>query len=319
MLRLTFLFLSISIAFISQAQLTDEIDPSTLYVVKDYPKGKILRQCDSVFLYSEYIEDKTCIFLLCGQDPQRIIGQVCDDKMMYNPVKNYKEVIWKNDTIYFGSQMPFRATEINYTLGWDGKTLTLGEEDVYDPSWVAVQEAEELIEKGDLKAAMGAYEEVMYPHAYINDAEVSLNLIFAARKWGTKYYREKNYAKATALVDDAKSYWFIDAFPWNEVHLGIEERYPLTDSITTALAAAYSDFSLFFLRDKNYDRAVTLGLASKSLKPDYANPYLQLGDAFYALGEKKEARNAYKTYRSLLEKSGEKLPSRVHKRILESN
>jgi tetratricopeptide (TPR) repeat protein len=253
------------------------------------------------------------IFFQTLKDPEN------NDPLFYNSVKAYWPVTMTGDTLKFASEMPFRATQLHYAFLWNGKQFDFAEGWYEDPSHEMVAKAEELLSSGDVSGAIEAYNNVFYPHAYINSNTVCLELLDKAHQMGLSYFKDGKFKDAPSLMDSVfESYFCPDWLDFESMEALKAEMETLYMEIDLeVLANTLADYGLFQYKAGQLDRSIETNKTLNVLFPDLHGPYLQLADALFDKGMKKEASEIYKKYQDVMKKSGKtkQIPSRVKKRI----
>ena len=245
----------------------------------------------------------------------------------FNWSKLYGTPVCKNDTISFMFEMPFRATQYTaYFVLEKQKTGYTGVKYLYtdyqDQSEEAIRKAEEALAIDSVSYAIEWYNAVQYPQYYLNEKEVGFSLMEKAHTVALSYYKNNVLIKASNVMRSAIQYYE------NSLHL----EYKTIEEMNTDLADTTNvswtihkmklwlgDYGLFLYKAKDYEASIQINSYLTKLFPTWANPYLQLGDAYYDKAGKMtaDADEAYRNYSQIMQELKKKklIPKRVNERI----
>lgn len=250
-----------------------------------------------------------------------VMGHVIND-YFFNAAKMY-DLKWKNDTIYIGSEMPFRATYWTFEFIWDKNVegFFATEANYEDASSEAVELADSLLAAGNIRMAIHNYYAVMYPHAYMNEAETGKLILEKCHERALSFYKEKELDSAIAYMELG-----LDYYP-NSNYLGAKSKEEFESNKSEyAYNMAWTpeqeklwlgDYGLFLCRNKQFEKSIEVNKYLTMIFPDLAGPYLQLGDSYFEASEKILAKETYQKYISLKkqQKKEKDIPKRVHDRV----
>ncbi|HBS86489.1 MAG: hypothetical protein A2W91_19930 [Bacteroidetes bacterium GWF2_38_335] len=262
------------------------------------------------------IDVENNVFHLIGKikDGRYKVIHEMGNEITYNHAKNFGNAVYSKGFVSFCSEMPFRASQYCPYYKWEKGQLVFDHEDYSDPSAEAVEAGNKYLEEGKISQAINSFYSVFYPMNYMNEAETGMRLLFKAHEIGMKFYQEKDYKNAAAIMDTAYEYWYWELKSIDDLNNlldGVENYTP--EKFTGVLA----DYGLFLLKAENHEKCITVNTLVNNLMPALSGPYLQLADACYKLGKKTEAKVAYNKYKELMIKEGKeaKIPERVGQRI----
>ncbi len=117
---------------------------------------------------------------------------------------------------------------------------------------------------------------------------------------------KKRYSKKLALRLVERGECPIDEFMRRYLFLDSQTHVGITEDIAHYLQKAGA-----------YREAIYLLERIAEAFPDHENAYIDLGDAYWALGEREKARQAYRTYLSVMHKKGvsKKIPKKIFHRL----
>jgi tetratricopeptide (TPR) repeat protein len=328
------LLLSLLISFsFSQAQIKEEAFEDTtahFFVIENAPFDKFQPQGDELILAmsdgGDYI---TFVLKRMSKEPFFLkIVEFSAEKLevqFFNYAKMYGMPVCKNDTISFMFEMPYRATQYTcyFTLE-KSETKYTGVKFLYsdyvDESANAIQKAEEALGNKDIAKAVEWYHAVMYPQFYMNEKEVGFSIMNKAHEIAMTLYKNGSYAGAAKVMADAFTYY---GNTTKQEYKTIEEmNEDLADSTDMTWTKQkfklwLGDYGLFLYKAKDYEASIIINSYLNKMIPYLPGPYLQLGDTYYDMGKKAEAKETYKTYAKLMkeQKRDKLIPKRVKERI----
>jgi hypothetical protein len=265
-------------------------------------------------------EDSLVMVVLDETKHALVIGYVANE--WFNSAKMY-EPEWKNDTVFIGSEMPYRATQNTFEFVWNRKAqgFFATEGHSYDPSWEAVAKADSMLKAENIRGAINWYYQVMYPQTYMNEGETGINLMSLGHKKAIEFYKAKEYDSAVLYMDIA-----FDFYP-NSNYISFESKAAFDELMNDEagwhqtwnmdkLKLWLGDYGLFLYNAKKYKESIEFNSYLNMILPDMAGPCLQLGDSYYDSGDKINAKAAYKKYTELKKKQGKEkdIPKRVKER-----
>ncbi len=214
------------------------------------------------------------------------------------------------------------------TAEWDGKGFRLVEVTRMDLAGETYQEVRRLIEAGELESAYDAYN-----RGFTNDIDVDPEIATLALRKGLEVARQRAAAGDVegglrALHNAfllASFYYRLSGtflpLDWEERPRTLNEwKQEIPDGDPLLYREALTEYAALMLmwREHRPD-LVQLGLVEQILRglivlsPDYAPPYLYLGDALWEQGKHEEARRFYRQYRERAPDAP--LPERVRERL----
>lgn len=270
-----------------------------------------------------YNSSEDTLVIASVQEQNTVVLGHAINEYFFNAAKMYSEPYWSNDTVYIKSEMPFRATVWTLKFVWNKNIegFTFLEPDYYDPSSLAVEKGDSLLATGNIREAIHQYYGVMYPSAYMNEANTGMQIMEKCHEVAMKYYKENNLDSAISIMELGLYYYpnsnYLDAKSKTDYDTRREEdRYNMVwEKDKTQLWLG--DYGLFLYRNKNYEKSVEINKYINMILPELAGPYLQLGDSYYDTGNKKMAKETYQKYIALKksQKKEKEIPKRVKERV----
>lgn len=215
--------------------------------------------------------------------------------------------------ITFMSQAPFRATEVHYTIGWDGSNLTVVDHKVTDPTADYYRRLEAMVEKRDLDGIMKERGGYLYPDFYSAAFSLPPQVLRLAHEESLAAYQAGN------LVDALRYLTFgIDQYQMKygllekkrSSDLGKQYELPVTD-----LVPIVNDYAFFMAESGRLQEAEPLLLQVIKNAPDRTVAHLNLADVEWGLGKHAEAKSHYRAYLEMLGPDKGKAPPRVSERL----
>lgn len=210
------------------------------------------------------------------------------------------------------SQMPFRATEVHYTFGWDGTNLAVVDHTVTDPTADHYARLEALVQKGDLDGIMQEGGGYLYPDAYEGAYSLPPQILKLAYERSLTLYRAGNLNDALRYLSYGIEQYALKfgLLQTNPSGWGAEYRLPTSD-----LVPIVNDYAFFLAETGKLSEAEPLLLQVIQAAPGRVVAHLNLADVKWDLGKQAEARPHYRTYLELLGPDQGKAPPRVAERL----
>lgn len=295
---------------------SQQINFENFIPVENLPSELLPKKVDEVgFLFSTNYD--TCVWGYNRNDvytPALALGDEFNNFYGTDIIATYEKGI-----VTFMSRYPYKAAMTVITYSWDGKILMKLKENYFDPSQEAIDSAEAAVLRGDFWAASNFYMQVQYPGSYMNEFGVGIELLQTSHRWSMQANREKNYVAAVNYMQGAMNYFM------NEILFRAEnqDNYEFTlenNSLSEhkdSLGLWWADYGYFLLMADSFDKCIDINTQLNIIYPQLSGPYLQLGDAHYALGHSKPARSAYEIYVKLMQGKGKEnsIPQRVKDRL----
>lgn len=238
----------------------------------------------------------------------------------YNEAKAYWEMTISGDTIYLPSQIPFKATVVTEKFFWDGKKLHHLEAEFTDDNWSKIERADSLITIGKFIEASELLETVEYPMSYYNSREYGDRMIVTAHTMALELFRKEKYKEAAQIMQDAMEYWdngyLLDFSRKSELDSARKEYYFGEFWTDENYTLYFGDFGLFLYKAGMLEESIKVNTCLMNILPEIPGPCLQLADAYYDLGQKKDAASVYKIYCKRMDKKGysSRIPIRAKQR-----
>ena len=254
-----------------------------------------------------------------NSDSYHFLGELkVDDEYFFNSAKLYEHK-FVNDTIHICTEAPFRATMYCYFIPVINKTFSKALVESYDPSYDAVENAENALKRNKIDSAVYYYNMVMYPMSYINEDEVGKNLMFKAHSLALQAFKVGEFNNACNYMKNALDYYINTTYlNFESINAVIELQNEQRDNVWTVkeLQLWLGDYGLFLYKAKELSESIKINAYLNKLFPDLCGPYLQHADALFDSGNVKDAKLIYKKYTNLMkaQKKSDKIPSRAIKR-----
>ncbi|MCC5943301.1 MAG: hypothetical protein JJT94_00085 [Bernardetiaceae bacterium] len=262
-----------------------------------------------------------------NQDNLQLLGQRIDSSWhhlaifpehFYYNYNKIMEVAFENDYIKFCSQEPFKATIVCGLFEWNPTLRRLRLESDYseDQSELLLIEARRLAQEWKFKESIAVYDRILYPQAYFDASSEAIRLIEAAHSKAFYLYQQGDFIEAADMLDAIFDFWGANFLLEVEGRASLEEKLKNYPQFTVSRwLQIMTDYGLFLLKAKKYERAITVNNLVVRVAPDIPNAYLQLGDAYFDIGQMEAGRAAYRNYKKHMQRLDRKVPERVEIRI----
>ncbi len=245
-----------------------------------------------------------------------------DESMLFNSAKGF--ISRKGDTITIATQYPFSSATYIVKYKWDKKNIhfIFIEDKFIDYSVELLKKVDSLLEEGEIKKAVNTLAEVLYPERYYNFYEMAVKFMKAGHNEALRVYKatkdpyksleimEESFKPLLNIYDNAYIPIFNSVKEFNES--GFSKFLKLKEYVVIL-----NDLAFFLTEALRSDESVDILKAVINLSPDRMVAYLNMGDALWQKGEKKEAKKYYRKYVKMMKKAGkeDKIPARVKKRL----
>lgn len=302
------------------AQKTITLTPEYEQVmVDDVPKDKLPAGASELLFINSYSDTAEAFYLgyLVKDDQFKVLGKFTQDAEWFNGAKAASG--YANDTIALWTQQPFRATQTEYFFLWKKNKVTFISSEMSDPSWDAIQMAEQALKEGKIQEAIDYYYQVQYPMAYMDENEVGFQILSKANELAMVSSKNKDYPKAVKYVETALGYYSLLSFtePADEETLNevFEDQY--MTSYKDSFGLWMGNYGYFLYRADSLEKSIDINAKLNNTYPKLSGPYLQHADALYDLNKKSLAKQVYLRYMTLMKEKGKEksVPERVHERV----
>ncbi len=226
-------------------------------------------------------------------------------------VKLYPYV--EDDLLYIISEQPFSASQHNAAYSFDGSEIKVQKEWSHDPSAVALEEVEKLLQKGDLGQAREVLKGIFYPFRYYNPQEMMARFLLRGHEMALKSFWEGDYEQAAAFLDHAFS------LPLGPDLLPLESRScfdnnPLSDYLPfNRFLVILNDYGFFLEQSGRLDEAEEILRNVLRLQGDRLVAHLNMADTLWGLYRYYESHDYYIYYHDEMVRRGNQasIPPRV--------
>ena len=228
---------------------------------------------------------------------------------LFNPNKK-TESYYSKGKIFICSEESYKAT-VNcgiFAFDLDKNMLTLEDQTATDFSAESIAKAQKAVEKGKIVEAIGFYEQVMYPHSYMQVETETIHLLKKAYSVLEKLEKQQDYDSATLILESIFNFWGTEFLLNVETPKQLQELFKNNDFELTKeeYISILEKYGRLLLQSEKYVDAVEINKKLTKIKPTSALAYLQLGNAYYNLERLEDSQNAYKKYKEIVAQTGQK-------------
>lgn len=211
------------------------------------------------------------------------------------------------------SQMPYKATELHFTIGWDGRQLTVLDRQTTDPTAEYYKRLEAMVQQGDLDGIMKEKGGYLYPDFYAAAYSLPPQILRLAHEKALAAYRAGN-------LPDALRYMTFGIGQYQPKYgLFDDRKYPVSGQqyqlSPTVLVPIVNDYAFFLAESGRLKEAEPHLVQVIRHAPERAVAYLNLADVLWGLGQRDDARFHYRAYLTLLGTEAAQAPPRVAERL----
>ncbi|AFM04159.1 hypothetical protein Fleli_1760 [Bernardetia litoralis DSM 6794] len=285
--------------------------------VDSFPQSLLPKNTKLLYIGAATEGEEQYLFGLSNKGNLRKLAKLPAD-FMFNPSKK-TESYYKDGKIFICSEQSYKATIICGIFGFDlsKNMLTLEDETASDFSVESIAKAQKAVEQGKIIEAVNFYEQVTYPHNYMQVETETIHLLKKAYSVLQRLEKEQKYDSATLILESIFEFW------GTEFLLNIEtpqQLYRLFKSNNFELSQReyiqiLEKYGSSLLQSKKYIDAIEINKKLTQITPTSPLAYLQLGNAYYNLERLQDSQNAYKQYKEIIAKTGQKVDKKTLEQI----
>lgn len=242
----------------------------------------------------------------------------------FNPHKKTKSY-YQDGKIFICSEESYKATVICGIFNFDfsKNMLTLEDQTATDFSIESISKAQKAVEEGKIIQAVNFYEQVMYPQNYMQVETETIHLLKKTYSVLQRLEKEKKYDSATLILESVFEFWGTEFLLNIETPQQLHELFKSNDFELSQreYITILEKYATLLLQSKKYIDAVKINKKLTQITPTSALAYLQLGNAYYNLERLQDSQNAYKKYKEIIAKTGQKVDkqtlTQIEKRLSE--
>ena len=236
----------------------------------------------------------------------------------FNPYKKTQSY-YQNGKIFICSEESYKATIICGIFNFDlnQNKLTLEDQTASDFSVESISKAQKAVEKGNIIQAVNFYEQVMYPHNYMQVETETIHLLKKTYLVLQRLEKQKKYDSATLILESVFDFWGTEFLLNIETPQQLQELFKSNDFELSQkeYIQILEKYGSLLLQSKKYVDAVEINKKLAQITPTSALAYLQLGNAYYNLERLQDSQNAYKKYKEIIAKTGQKTDKKTLEQI----
>lgn len=283
--------------------------------VDSVPESVLPKNTKKLYIGAETEREEQYLYGLSNSGNLRKLAKL-PKEFAFNPYKK-TQAYYSNGKLFVCSEESYKATIICGIFSFDTEKniLILENQTARDLSVEAIAKAQKEVEKGNIIEAINFYEQVTYPHTYMQVETETIHLLKKSYSVLEKLEREQKYDSATLILERIFDFWGTEFLlnienPEQLQQLFKANNFELTQKEYITILEKYGSL---LLQSKKYVDAVKINKKLTQITPTSAIAYLQLGNAYYHLSRLQDSKNAYKKYKEIIAKTNQ----RIDKKILE--
>jgi len=291
--------------------------------VDSFPQSLLPKSTKNLYIGAATEGEEQYLYGLSNEGNLKKLAKLPTD-FRFNAYKK-TEAYYKDGKIFICSEENYKATVICgiFDFDFDKNMLILEDQTASDFSVEAIAKAQRAVEKGNIIEAVNFYEQVAYPHNYMQVETETIHLLKKTYSVLQKLEKEKKYDSAMLVLESIFEFWGTEFLLNIETPQQLQElfkkyNFELTQKEYIHILEKYGSL---LLQSKKYVDAVEINKKLTQITPTSALAYLQLGNAYYNLERLQESQNAYKKYKEIIAKTGQKTDkeklTQVEKRLSE--
>lgn len=285
--------------------------------VDSFPQNLLPQNIKNLYIGAATEGEEQYLFGLNKEGNLKKLAKLPTD-FMFNPYKK-TESYYRNGKIFICSEQSYKATVICGIFNFDVATnrLTLEDQTASDLSVESISKAQKAVEKGNIIEAVNFYEQVTYPHNYMQVETETIQLLKKTYSVLQRLEKEKKYDSATLVLESVFDFWGTEFLlnietPQQLHELFKNNNFELSQKEYIQILEKYGSL---LLQSKKYVDAVNINKKLTQITPTSALAYLQLGNAYYNLERLQDSQNAYKKYKEIITKTRQKTDKKILEQI----
>jgi tetratricopeptide (TPR) repeat protein len=281
--------------------------------VDSFPQNLLPKNTKNLYIGAASEGEEQYLYGLSNEGNLRKLAKL-PTNFTFNPYKK-TESYYKNGKIFICSEQSYKATIICgiFDFDLDKNMLTLEDQTARDFSVEAIAKAQKAVERGNIIQAVNFYEQVAYPHNYMQVETETIYLLKKTYSVLQRLEKEKKYDSATLILEHVFEFWGTEFLLNIETPQQLQElfksnNFELSQKEYIQILEKYGSL---LLQSKNYVDAVTINNKLTQITPTSALAYFQLGNAYYNLERLQDSQNAYKKYKEIIAKTGQKIDKKI--------
>jgi tetratricopeptide (TPR) repeat protein len=226
------------------------------------------------------------------------------------------KAFFENEKLVLISTYPFSEEKSKLVYQYTANQWQLLAVDNDNQAIIAYQKGKKALKQGNIQEAINFFEQIQYPETIMDTKAVGIQTLVKAHEVAVKLYRQKQAQKATAVIQQALSFYGINEIQTIDSQEEYEENYGKYLALSQ-YAKLMGDFGLFLLRNEQPQESLQVNKQLVKLVPTITPIYLQVADAYWVTAQIDSAKSSYELYSRQMKRAGKafQVPTRVEKRI----
>ncbi len=285
--------------------------------VDSFPENLLPKNTKGLYIGAASEGEDQYLFGLSNEGNLKKMAKLPTD-FMFNPYKKIKSY-YKDEKIFICSEQSYKATVIcgifNFDL--DKNMLIFEDQTARDYSVEFIAKAQREVEKGNIIEAINFYEQVMYPHNYMQVETETVHLFKKTYSVLQDLEKQGNNDSTTLILESIFDFWgtefLLNIETPEQLHFLFKtNNFELSEKEYIHVLEKYGRL---LLQSKKYLDAVKINKKLTQITPTSALAYLHLGNAYYNLERLQDSQNAYKRYKQIIAKTGQKTDKEILNQI----
>lgn len=277
--------------------------------IDSFPKNLLPQNTKNLYIGGASEDEEQYLFGLSDEGSLKKLIKL-PTGFHFNPNKKTKSY-YSDEKIFICSEESYKATVICgiFTLDLTKNQLILEDQTATDLSVEAIAKAQQAIEAGKIIEAIGFYEQVAYPHTYMQVETETIQLLKKTYSVLQTLEKEQNYDSAILVLESVFDFWGTDFLLNIETPEQLQELFKNNNFELSEKEYIYilEKYGTLLLQSEKYVDAVEINKKLTQITPTSALAYLQLGNAYYKLERLEDSQNAYRKYKEIISKTEQKV------------
>jgi tetratricopeptide (TPR) repeat protein len=281
--------------------------------IDSFPQSLLPKNTKNLYIGGATEGEEQYLYGLSNEGNLKKLAKLPTD-FRFNPYKKTASY-YKGGKIFICSEENYKATIICGIFDFDinKNMLTLEDQTATDFSVESISKAQKAVEKGNIIEAVNFYEQVAYPHNYMQVETETIHLLKKTYSVLQRLEKEKKYDSAMLVLESIFEFWGTEFLLNIETPQQLQELFKSNnfELSQTEYIQILEKYGSLLLQSKKYVDAVKINKKLTQITPTSALAYFQLGNAYYNLERLQDSQDAYKKYKEIIAKTGQKIDKEI--------
>ncbi|WP_338760849.1 hypothetical protein WAF17_14360 [Bernardetia sp. ABR2-2B] len=300
-----------------QKELPKNLSTYLYMKVDSFPTNLLPKNTKNLYVGAEKEDEEQYLYGLSNEGNLKKLAKIPTD-FLFNPYKKI-ESYYKDGKIFICSEQSYKATVICGIFDFDlaKNMLNFEYQTATDFSLESIAKAQKAVKEGNIIEAVNFYEQVAYPHNYMQVETETIQLLKKTYSVLQRLEKEQKQDSVLLVLESIFDFWGTEFLLNIETPQQLQElfksnNFELSQREYIQMLEKYGNL---LLQSKKYIDAVEIHKKLTQITPTSALAYLQLGNAYYNLERLKDSQDAYQKYKEIITQTGQEADKKTVKQI----